>query len=370
MKELPVKVLAVVYQMNRGGLENRLMDILRNIDRSKVQIDIFTYRETKGLFDDEVIELGSKIYYNKPLTVRNMFGYVNYFADFLREHREYQIVHAHQDAWCSVFLKGAKKARIPVRIAHSRTAIENSHSIQDLAKNIIKLPTKRYATHMFAVSKKASIWLYGRKNFESGKTKVWPNAIEASKYKYSESVRSKVKNELGLTNEHVVMHVGNFTPAKNHSFIIEIFSELIKKDNNFKLVLVGGGNDTQIKELVCNLKLQDHVMFLGVRSDVERLLQAADVFLFPSLFEGLPGAVIEAEASGLPCVISDTISDEVVVTPNVKRISLSSDKSVWVKEVVNAINSERIDTKEYFQKNGYDVKYLVRDLEQFYINCI
>lgn len=365
----PIKVLAVVYQLNRGGLENRLMDILRNIDYSKVCIDIFTYRLEPGLMDDEARKLGSKIYYNKPLTIRNFLEYVHYFKNFLLKHPEYKIVHAHQDAWCSVFCKGAYLANIPVRIAHSRTALVNN-SIENLIKNIIKLPARKYANYYFAVSDKAGVWLFGKKKYLEGKVQVWPNAIDCRKYRYLKSVRTEVRNELGLQNNFILMHVGNFTAPKNHYFLINVFERYHKKNPLSKLILVGGqGPDKEIelntKKMVREKGLNEFVCFLGIRNDVPRLLQAADVFVFPSLFEGLPGAVVEAQASGLPCIISDRITKEVVLLKTTQQLPITNINE-WCVALDQSRKVDRIDTFDEMQKAGFDIKALCSKLEDFY----
>lgn len=365
----PIKVLAVVCQMNRGGLECRMMDILRFIDRTKVQIDLFTYREEKGYFDDEVTALGSRIFYNKPLTVRNMKSYSGYFADFLRKHPEYKIVHAHQDAWCSVFCKGAFWADAPVRIAHSRTSIE-SVSLANFVKNLIKLPTVKYATHFFAVSDKAGRWLFGNKNFDNGLVTIWPNAIDTHPFRYNPSIRKMMQKELNITDETVVMHVGNFTAPKNHRFLLEIFAEYLKKNPNSVLVLAGKGKDDTFNKKVEKLGIQDKVRTLGGREDVDRILQAGDVFVFPSLFEGFPGAVLEAQAAGLPCLISDKITREVCILPSVKRLPLDAGAEAWSKEVETALQIPRTDTIEQLEKAGFDIRSMVKDLEDFYLSAV
>ena len=362
-------VLAIVYQLNRGGLECRLMDILRKIDFEKVQIDIYTYRKEEGLMDQEAKELGCKIYYNEPLTIRNMFWYVNYFAAFLREHPQYQIIHAHQDAWCSVFCKGAYKAGVPVRIAHSRTAI-SSLSVKNIAKNIIKLPTRKYATHFFAVSQKAGEWLFGKKITQTGKVQIWKNAIECNEYRFDSLVRKQVRHELQISDEIIVIHVGNFTPPKNHEFIIEVFEQVLRDGFNAKMLLIGADttehNMKHIQKKVEEKGLLEKVQFLGMRKDVNRLLQAGDVFLFPSFFEGFPGAVLEAQAAGLPCVLSDTITPEVCLLDSTVMVSLKESKEKWAKTVERMCLLERYDAVEKIVQEGYDINYLVEKLTIFY----
>lgn len=369
MTDLKIRVLAVVCQLNRGGLESRLMDIIRNLDFNRVQIDIYTYRLEEGVLDEEAKSYGCKIYYNKPLTPKNMLWYVNYFSAFLNKHPEYHIVHAHQDAWCSVFCKGAQKAGVPVRIAHSRTAI-STFSMENMVKNIIKMPARRYATHLWAVSKVAGKWLFGEKNMLTGKVEIWPNAIECKKYMFSEDKREEKRRDLGIDNKLVLIHVGNFTPPKNHEKVIRIFKEVTKRREDTVLLLAGTGENGHIKQLVEELDISNKVVFLGSRNDVNELLWAADVFLFPSLFEGLPGAVIEAQAAGLPCVISDTITEEVCITPIVTQLSLNSGAEDWAGSVLKIAEKGRTDTTKIMQDSGYDVESLVIELMHFYENVL
>lgn len=366
MAEKPIKVLAVVCQMNRGGLESRLMDIIRHINYGQIQIDVFTYRKEQGIFDEEIKRLGGEIYYNPPLTIKNMFWYVGYFRDFLKQHKEYRIVHAHQDAWCSVFCKGAEEADVPVRIAHSRTAI-HSLKLSDIAKNIIKLPTRKYATDYFAVSDKAAEWLFGKRLARSGKVMIWQNAIENKKYVFDQRVRERIRKELNIENKKVVIHVGNFTAPKNHEFLIEVFEKILQKEPNAVLILVGGRENRHIRQKAEEKKLEKRVFFLGSRKDVPDLLQAADVMVFPSKFEGLPGAVLEAQAAGLPCLLSDTITKEVEITPYIKWQSIKKNSfSEWAEEAIGLMEMKRTDTSEYFCKSGFDISVLVEKLESFY----
>lgn len=370
----PIKVLAVVCQMNRGGLESRLMDILRNIDHSKVCIDIYTYRLEPGIMDEEVKRLGSTIYYNKPLKATNCFQYVEYFKLFLLKHPEYKIVHAHQNAWCSVFCKGAFLAGVPVRIAHSRTSLEGN-SIENIIKNVIKIPTRKYANYYFAVSDKAGIWLFGKKLYSQGKVEVWPNAIDCEKYRFNQEMRQEVRNELSIKQDvFVLMHVGNFTSAKNHDFLIDVFEKYHNRAPNSILILVGGtGPDVtifnNIKEKVHRKSLDNSVVFLGSRDDVPRLLQAADVFVFPSLFEGLPGAVVEAQACGLPCLLSNRITKEVVLLRTTQQLPITN-AFEWCQSLDESKRVERIDTFDEMRMQGFDIKGLCSKLENFYVSAI
>lgn len=362
----PIRVLCVVTQMNRGGLENRLMDIYRNIDRKRIQVDFYTCRKERGQYDDEILSLGGRVYYNDPLSVSRLYKIPRRFADFFRQHPEYNIVHAQMNQWCGLILKGAKRAGVPVRIAHSLTALEND-SFKNTVKNIIKLPVNRYATHRFAVSGKAGRWLFGDKAMEHGKVEVWPNAIDCGRFVFDEEIRASVRCELDLNNSFTLIHVGNSRPVKNHGFLLQVFASLLNKESNSRLVLVGEGvaNGT-LRQQAASLGIADKVIFLGLRDDVPRLLQAGDVFVFPSFYEGLPGAVMEAQAASLPCFISDSITNEVCITPLVEQMPLSLSSDLWAEQVLARRGEKRESTREYFEATGFDVHSLVEKLTDFY----
>ena len=367
--ELPIKVLAIVNKLVPAGLENRLMDIIRNIDRESVRVDVFTYQLEPGIYDDEVRSLGGIVYYNPSLTVKNMFWYTRYFRDFLKAHPEYRIVHAYQDAWCSVFCRGAFLAGIPVRIAHSRSSYLTK-GLKNYIRNIIKIPTRWYANYYFAVSDKAGKWLYGDRLYAKGQVQVWPNAIDARSFYFNESVRNRVRESNGWTDKYVVIHVGNYTFPKNHPFIFDVFDEVYKRDDSAILVLVGDGDRAYIEELIKDHDLAEAVSLLGSRTDVKDLLQGADIFLFPSLYEGLPGALVEAQAAGLPCIYSDVITEEVRITPSVTVKPLSDPPEEWARCIMDYKGYKRRDTSEYIREKGFDVKDLTERLCIFYENSL
>jgi len=366
----PVKVLAVVCQMNRGGLESRLLDILRFIDRSRVEIDVYTRQEDKGFLDDQVTATGSKIFYNRPLTMKNFTSYHKYFAQFLREHPEYKVVHVHQDAFCGVFCKGAMEAGVPVRIAHSRRS-QDEPGLKTLIRDLVKKDIIKYATHLFAVSKEAGVWLFGKKQVDEGNVTIWPNAIDARQFSYSEGKRNQVRKQMGWEGKKVLIHVGNFTTPKNHPFLIDVFDAYVKQNEDARLVLVGRGDSekTKAEEKAKALGIEDKVEFLGGREDVNLLLQGADCFVFPSFNEGFPGAVLEAQAAGLPCLISDRITDEVVLLESTRKLSIEKAPSEWCSEIDKLLKIDRIDTYDLIQQSGYDIVGLVHKLEEFYISC-
>ena len=364
-----VKVLAVVCQMNRGGLESRLMDIIRQLVYSRICMDVYTYREDRGVFDEEILRAGGTVYYNPPLYAGNMLWYAHYFKRFLLRHPEYRIVHAHQDAWCSVFCKGASLAGVPVRIAHSRTAI-TGRSVADCVKNVIRLPARRYATHYFAVSRKAGQWLFGEKNLRQGRVQIWKNAIYCRAYTFSPQIRETCRAEMGWGGRNILIHVGNFTPPKNHMFLLDMIECLVRKDSSWMLVLVGGetgmGIQKKTEDQTKQRHLEKHVRILGSREDVPVLLQGADVFCFPSIYEGLPGAVLEAQAAGLPCIVSDSVTEEVKILKSTRRLPLRAGADAWGREIEKALDVKRRDTYQEMRDAGFDIETLTQELTEFY----
>lgn len=363
----PTRVLHIVTQMNCAGLESRLMDIYRNIDRSNVQFDFYTCRTESGFFDEEIKSLGGKVYYNLPLKMREIHKIACRFKIFLADHEEYKIVHCHLNQWCGLVLKGAKEANVPVRIAHSRTSLQKI-TAKNLIKNFIKLSTNRYATHCFAVSKKAGEWLFGKRMLNMGKVTIWPNAIDYSKFTYNPEKRSEIREMLSLGNDLTLMHVGNLRPEKNHKFLLQVFKRILEKRSSAKLVLIGKDEmNGTIQSIAIRMGIEQSVMFLGSRSDVAELLQAGDVFVFPSLYEGFPGAVLEAQAAGLLCIISDKITNEVCITPLVKQFSLSMSSEKWAEYILAKAKKTRIDTSDYFERSGFEIRVLAYNLSRFYV---
>lgn len=359
----PVRILHIVYRLNRGGLESRIMDLYRNINRDKYQYDFYIESGMQGMYDEEVRQLGGRIYYSQNVNKYNIPNFKRFYC-FLKEHSEYKMVHAYNQ-WAGWYLKEAKKCGVPYRIANARTSIQTV-SLKNIIKNIIKMNVHKYATHKFAVSQKAANWLFGKCEKNIGDVKIWPNAIDTKKFAFSSSIREEVRNELGLRDNFVVIHVGNIRFEKNHSFLMKVFAEIKSSIPSARLLLVGAGDFSALIQQMNELKLNEYVMFLGIRDDVPRLLQAGDVFIFPSLYEGFPGAVLEAEASGLKCLISDSITSDVRLSENVEMVSLDESPDVWRNkmEKIPAVNRE--EAWLYVKNSGYDIGDLVSKMEDFY----
>ena len=360
----PIRILHVVTYMGRGGLETMLMNYYRALNRNKFQFDFLTHRFEKHEYDDEIYSLGGRIYHISRLNPFSM-SYKMELHKFLKEHSEYKIIHVHQDCLSSVILKEAKKCNIPVRIAHSHSSSQNKN-IKYIIKLIYKRIIPKYSTQLLACGKEAGDWMFGGYPYQ-----ILNNAIDARKYNFNSKVRNKIRQQFQISREtKVIGHVGRFSEPKNHSFLIEIFRCIHEKHENTKLLLVGAGElFNQIKQKVRRYGLEDDVIFTGIRADVADLMQAMDIFLFPSLYEGLPLTIIEAQSAGLPCVISDKVPIECAITDLVRQVPLDSDKSVWA----NIVWENTCKRKEMYLEiceAGFDINNNVKKLQRMYLHCL
>lgn len=346
--------------MGRGGLETMLMNYYRHIDRSKVQFDFLVHRDFAADYDKEIKELGGHIYYVPAI---NPFSSLYHKSEneFFQKHL-YTIVHSHLDCMSAYPLKHAQNAGVPVRIAHAHSKNQDK-DLKYPIKIISKAFITRYATNLFACGQDAGRWMFNGNPFS-----VLRNAIDVQKYVYSPEIRQEIRQEFHIGKQIVLGHVGRFNPPKNHNFLIDIFYEYQKKNPNSILMLVGDGNGKQeIEKKAEDLGIREKVIFTGVRSDVNRLLQAMDVFVFPSLYEGLPVTLIEAQSAGLPCVISDQVPEECIVTNLVKQQPLSDSVQGWLRTIDELKNVKREDQSKVIKAAGYDIKENAKKLQEFYL---
>lgn len=364
-----IRVLHIVNIMNRGGLETMIMNLYRNIDRTKVQFDFLTHNTQPGDYDDEIKELGGKIYNVVPRR-QGIIKNRRQLMEFFKNHPKYKIVHMHVSSLSYITpLKIATMANVPTRAIHSHNTIQKG-STHKVLHMINQRKIKEYATNYFACSDVAAKWLYGNHLYNRLDIHLINNSIDARKFSFNRGVRERVRKELGINDKFLIGHVGRFQEQKNHNFLVDIFKEINEINPNTVLMLIGRGElEDEIKNKVLKLGLEDSVMFMGVRADIPELLQAMDVFLFPSLHEGLPVTLVEAQASGLRIIASDSITEEICLTGLVQFLSLRQSALEWAKVVLNYSGGyKRIDTFEKISKAGYDVKTLARELEQFYLS--
>ncbi len=360
----PIRVLHVVTHMNRGGLETMLMNYDRHMDRDRVQFDFLTHREAAGDYDEEISSLGGRIYH-VPRLIPWSHSYRKSLDDFFTTHPEYRIVHVHQDCLSTVALQEAQRCGVPVRIAHSHNASQDKNFKYPI-KLFYRNRIPKHATDLFACSEEAGRWM-----FQGARFTVVRNAIDAGTYTYDPAVAAEVRREWGIASDVLTVgHVGRFCSVKNHTFLLDVFAELVRIQPSAVLLLVGVGElRTQMEEKTRALGLSDRVIFTGLRGDVNRLMQAMDVFVFPSLYEGLPVTLVEAQAAGLPCVVSDRVSAECAITKGLVTVMpLSRSAGDWAGHILKeAASAVRKDRTQEIKTSGYDITYNARKLEDFYL---
>lgn len=359
----PIRVLHIVTYMGRGGLETMIMNYFRHMDRSKVQFDFLVHRDFRADYDDEIESLGGRIY-RIPRLVPWSRSYRNTLAQFFCAHPEYKIVHVHQDCLSSVALKIAKKCGIPVRIAHSHSASQDKN-LKYLLKLYYKRSIPTYATELFACGEEAGRWMFHSEPF-----RVVNNAIDTNLYAYNPQRTREIRSALKIPHDaFVVGHVGRFDAVKNHTFLLDVFAEVNQQDPNSVLLLVGDGNlRPEMEKKAADLGIANRVIFTGIRSDVPDLMQAMDCFAFPSIYEGIPVTLIEAQAAGMPCIISDGVPVECAKTNLLKQIPLSAGANTWAKEILSKRCCPRQNTRETIIKSGYDIEANAQWLQDFYID--
>lgn len=367
--EKPIRILQVLGRLDRGGAETMLMNLYRCMDRTQIQFDFVIHTTDVCDYTEEVERLGGKIYSMEPFRASTAAGYCRQWRSFFREHREYKIIHGHMRSTASLYLKEAKKAGL-VTLAHSHNT-SSGRGISAVVKNLLQYPLRYQADYLLACSRLAGEWLYGKRACAGNNFRLLLNGIETKQFAFNEEIREKKRKEMQVGEDNIVfLHVGRLEEQKNHSFLICIMQELVKQEEKAVLWLCGMGPlETEIRTLVKEAGIASKVFFLGVREDVSGLMQAADVFLFPSLFEGLPVTVVEAQASGLPVIMSDTITKEVILTELVEAYPLAMEVGLWAEKALAAVkrvDAGRENYAEQIGKKGYDVKKNAGELSAFY----
>jgi glycosyltransferase involved in cell wall biosynthesis len=365
----PIRILHILGSLNRGGAETMIMNLYRNIDRSKIQFDFVVHTANKCDYDDEIREMGG-IIHNVPRYIgKNHFKYKKAWYELFESHPEYKIIHGHMRSTAAIYLKIAKKYGL-VTIAHSHSTASRGNKLEQIFKNILQLPIRYTADYLFACSDEAAQWLFGKNVVNKDNYKVIKNAIDVEKYIFNDYVRKRIRKVLNFEDKFIVGHVGSFSHPKNHKFLIEIFHQILNHNHNSILLLIGDGElRLKIKRIVAELGLTESVIFTGIRPDIPELLQAMDILVFPSLFEGIPVTLVEAQAAGLKIIAADTITEEVALTDLVRFISLKQPASYWADNVLYYINGyERRNTFYEICKADYDVEKNSKWLEEFYIN--
>lgn len=356
-----MKVLLVFRRMGIGGAETMIMNVMRYLNQSNISFDFVVHTPLQGEYDKEIISMGGNIFVCPEFKIYNVRKYNKWWKNHLRNNH-YDILHGNYRQSALLYLRIAKMEGIKT-IFHTHSAFSRTKlsSLRVIAAKIIY----HNSDYIFACSKKAAEWLFGNKILQDPKLAIIHNGIKMDEYSFNLETRNKYRKELNVEDKFVVCHVGRFAPMKNHAFLIEVFSKIKAKLPNAVLLLIGDGeNKTYIEDVVHERRIND-VIFLGIRLDVPQLLQAADVFVLPSLFEGLPVSLIEAQAASLPCVFSDDITNEAVIGSNIKAMSLHQSPEVWANEIIE-ISKQEIRGKRDYSNNPFNIRNSSRTIKKYY----
>lgn len=354
------RLLCIVGSMNAGGAETFLMKLYRSLDKSQYQMDFIVAIKEKGYYDEEILSLGGRIFHVSPKSV-GFFKNFNEIINIVRINQYKSVLRVSQHSLSATDLLAARfggAKKLSFRSSNSNT-LDASTKEFFLHKMFLFMP-KLFSNVKIAPSTEAAEFMFGKDCVKNGKATILHNALDLDTYRFDEKWRVKVRSEFEITNETLVIgHVGRFMKQKNHEFLINVFNEIHRMKSRSKLLLIGTGElESQIKMQVKKLGLENDVIFAGIRSDIPAVLSAMDVFLFPSFYEGMPNTVIEAQSTGLPCIVSDTITREAKITDIVNYVSLNESTTVWASKVSK--QAELVVDRETYhvlmKKSGYDIQ--------------
>lgn len=362
-----VRVLHSVSNMDRAGIETMIMNYYRHIDRDKIQFDFLVNKSKPGAYDEEIKALGGRIYKSPGLNPIKWIKYNTMVKRLLYENPEIKVVHSHNGAFALQAQIAAKQSGIKNRIIHVHgTKIDFNLKLP--LKLLYKTQLKKVANNYWGCGREAVKYYFGNNVILSENYRVIHNAIETEKFIYDSEKRKNLRTKYNLNNKFVIGNVARFMKQKNHIFILKLFKMILNKEPNAVLMLLGDGELLEsMKQKTKELGIEKSVIFMGNVSNVNEMYQAMDVFILPSLFEGLPVVGIEAQAAGLKCVMSDTITDEVSITDNVKFLNLKKDSlEKWADEVLSDTNYERKDMTIEIEKAGYSIEEEAKKLQKIY----
>ncbi|MBE5848003.1 MAG: glycosyltransferase family 1 protein [Lachnospiraceae bacterium] len=389
----PVRILQVLGRLDRGGAETMIMNLYRRMDRDRIQFDFVIHTEDVCEYSEEVLSLGGRIYSMRPFRGAGVIGYRRQWRTFFAKHPEIAIVHGHMRSTASIYLAEAKRAGVRT-IAHSHNT-SSGKGIHAFVKNMLQRSIADHADRLLACSLGSGEWLYGPEKCVEPRFAVLPNGIDCTRFTFDPADRDATRKALSVSQEQIViLHIGRMEAQKNQAFLLRIAAHLMERDGKlpggvpkYIFLLCGEGPlEMQLKEQAAKLELSDAVRFLGVRDDIPHLMDAADLMVFPSLFEGLPVTLVEAQASGLPVVMSDTITDEVVMTDLVTTAPMPGSVTDWLTAIdavrkrleesqgspdsEGACNDRDAARQAYagqIKAHGYDVADTAKWLTDFYL---
>ena len=360
-----IRILQSVSNMDRGGIETMLMNFYRHVDRERVQFDFLANKPAPGDYDEEIKSLGGRIFVSPGYM--SYRGYVSYMTELFRTHPEYRIIHTHNGSLMLYALLSAKKNGIPVRIAHAH-ATSVPLGWKNELKKLMRPMIKYVATDCWGCSDAAGKYYFSEKRWND-RHELIHNAIDAANFTFAEDARASIRAQYGLGDKFVVGHVGRFNPVKNQKMILDIFAELHKMHPDSHLLLIGTGElEDKLRQHAAELGIADDVTFTGVQTNVNEWYSVFDAFVMTSFNEGLPVVAIEAQASDLPCVLSDTITPEVKVTDNVRFLNLQDTPQTWAKTLLDGHKTNRTSRAADLQATGYDIRTEALRMQNLYLD--
>lgn len=363
-----IRVLHMISSLEIGGAQAMLMNLYREIDRNKVQFDFIidhSDHPKHTYYMDEIKQLGGKIYIMPAFKGSRIFKVIKMWDQFFKGHNEYRILHNHSRSYTCIYLMIAKRHGLKI-IVHSHST-SNGKGVPAFIKTILQFPLRYQADYFFGCSKDAGVWLFGKRVADSKRYYIIRNAVDIDKYRFNPKTREEYRKLIGVKADTTVyIHVGRLHESKNHSFLLNVFDEIQKKKEDSLLVLIGEGElRKKIEEQVKDLQISDKVIILGARNDVHCFFHASDYFLFPSLWEGLPVTVIEAQAAGVPCFISNRVTNEVNVSDLVISLPIDKGTKPWVDAIMkNSI--EKKDVSSEIINAGFDIQRSAQWIADFY----
>lgn len=365
MDNQPIRILHVVGSLGLGGIQSYLMNLYRHVDRTTIQFDFAVHIRSNVSYEEEILSMGGKIFYmpNDCFEKNKWVTYVNFWKFFFKKHPEYEIVHGHMRSTAFIYMAIARLADRIV-IAHSH-ATDNGRGLSGFVKDILQFPVRYIANYFMGCSKNATTWMFGEKCANSKNCYVLYNGIDATRYAFNKEVRLQVRESLSIPSGTLVVgNVGRLVGQKNQTLLIEVHKSLLKINPNSWLVIVGDG---PLHERLQNEAASiPNILLLGARTDIPDVLQAFDVFVMPSVKEGLGIAAIEAQAAGLPTIVSEIIPQEAYITSLVCKIDLKEEPEIWAKRISNIDVKNRLITTSQIKEAGYDITNVSDWLSEFY----
>ena len=368
MKE-KIRILHLPNTLSKkSGIMSFVMNYYRAIDKEKIQFDFLVFDTLEDNYEEEIVKLGGCVYKVKNSSQKKPFLLQKEVKKFICNHRyTYNIIHYHAISIWHFALKIAKKNGIKHIISHSHATMYSDKKINSIRNGLLIRQMKKISNHYFACSKAAGSFIYGNSLTKQGKVKIINNAVDCTKFQYNPLKRDKIRKELGVGNELLIGHVGRFNEQKNHLFLIDIFKTILKKNPDVKLILVGEGPlQRPVENKISKLKIDNNIFVLGRRNDVPEILSAIDIFLLPSLFEGLPFVGVEAQVSGLPIAMSETITREIGLY-NYVYIKLEESLDYWADKILNLnYTCDRHNAHKKMMELGFDIEKEALKLERMY----